>query len=170
LQAKRLSAPPALQSSSGRTGDPAARAQHATKAFEVIGVSGGGGDDTPVQIPEEMREALSDNDRIAAHAAKDALGITLRMITAEFGDALADKGLSVQGYLVLSKIGFGGSSVVYLAQRESDSTRWCSRFSMRAPTTNPESALAGVRDHLVDQHPNVVKIYDRAQWASRLHA
>jgi class 3 adenylate cyclase len=135
-----------------------------TKAFEIIGVSGVGEDDTPVQIPEEMREALAANARIAAHAAKDALGITLRMITAEFGEALADKGLSVQGYRVLSKIGFGGSSVVYLAERESDKRQVVLKIlNASADVDEPLNQRFVQEFDIISSidHPNVVKIYDR---------
>jgi class 3 adenylate cyclase len=135
-----------------------------TEAFEIIGVSGAGQDDAPVQIPEEMREALAANARIAAHAAKDALGITLRMITAELGDALADKGMSVQGYRVVSKIGFGGSSVVYLAERESDRNQVVLKIlNASADVDEPLNQRFVQEFDIISSinHPNVVKIYDR---------
>jgi class 3 adenylate cyclase len=135
-----------------------------TEAFEIIGVSGSGADDAPVQIPEEMREALAANARIAAHAAKDALGITLRMITAQLGDALAGKGLTVQGYRVVSKIGFGGSSVVYLAERENDKHQVVLKIlNASADVDEPLNQRFVQEFDIISSinHPNVVKIYDR---------
>src|SRR5262249_16703074 len=81
-------------------------------AHEVIGMAAGEADDVSVHIPEEMRQALAENARIAAEAAKAALGITLSIMTSDLGEQL----LSVHGYHIVSKIGRGGSSVVYLAE------------------------------------------------------
>src|SRR5712692_5421880 len=87
-----------------------------TEAFEIIGIAAGDAEHASVQIPEDMRQALAASARIAADAAKAALGITLSIMTGDIGE----KRLTVQGYLVVSKIGRGGSSIVYLAERESD--------------------------------------------------
>ncbi|HUL92626.1 MAG TPA: protein kinase [Burkholderiales bacterium] len=130
------------------------------QAYEVIGIAAGDTDDVSVNIPEEMRQALAENARIAAEAAKAALGITLSIMTGDLGDKL----LSVHGYRVLSKIGRGGSSVVYLAERESDQQQVVLKIL---------DAKAGLDEILLQRfvqefdiissidHPNVVKIYDR---------
>jgi serine/threonine protein kinase len=106
-----------------------------------------------------MRQALAENARIAAGAAKAALGITLSIMTGDLGDQL----LSVHGYRVVSKIGRGGSSVVYLAERESDKQQVVLKIL----------ASGGLDEILLQRfvqefdiissidHPNVVKIYDR---------
>ncbi len=131
-----------------------------TEAFEIIGIAAGDIDDAPVQIPEDMREALAANARIAGDAAKAALGITLSIMTGEFGE----KSLIIQGYRVVSKIGRGGSSVVYLAERESDKQQVVLKIL---------NATAGLDEIMLQRfvqefdiissidHPNVVKIYDR---------
>jgi len=131
-----------------------------TEAFEIIGIAAGDSDDAPVQIPEDMREALSANARIAGDAAKAALGITLSIMTGEFGE----KRLMIQGYRVVSKIGRGGSSIVYLAERESDKQQVVLKIL---------NATAGLDEIMLQRfvqefdiissidHPNVVKIYDR---------
>ena len=136
----------------------------ATEAFEIIGIGAAGNAEEPVQIPEEMRQALAANARIAADSAKAALGLTLRMLTGEIDEVLGQKHLSIQGYRVVSKIGYGGSSVVYLAERESDAQRVVLKIL---------NARRGGEDTLVQRfvqefdiissidHPNVVKIYDR---------
>jgi class 3 adenylate cyclase len=130
------------------------------QAYEVIGMAAGATDDVSVHIPEEMRQALGENARIAAGAAKAALGITLSIMTGDLGEKL----LSVQGYRVVSKIGRGGSSVVYLAERESDKQQVVLKIL---------DATAGLDEVVLQRfvqefdiissidHPNVVKIYDR---------
>jgi len=131
-----------------------------TEAFEIIGIAASDSDHAPVQIPEDMREALVANARIAGDAAKAALGITLSIMTGEFGD----KRLMIQGYRVVSKIGRGGSSIVYLAERESDKQQVVLKIL---------NATAGLDEIMLQRfvqefdiissidHPNVVKIYDR---------
>jgi class 3 adenylate cyclase/tRNA A-37 threonylcarbamoyl transferase component Bud32 len=120
-----------------------------TEAFEIIGIAA-----------EEMREALAANARIAGDAAKAALGITLSIMTGEF----SEKRLMIQGYRVVSKIGRGGSSIVYLAERESDKQQVVLKIL---------NATAGLDETMLQRfvqefdiissidHPNVVKIYDR---------
>src|SRR5690349_46493 len=130
------------------------------QAYEVIGIAAGEADDGSVYIPEDMRQALAENARIAAEAAKAALGITLSIMTGDFGEKL----VSVQGYRIVSKIARGGSSVVYLAERESDKQQVVLKVL---------DATAGLNEILLQRfvqefdiissidHPNVVKIYDR---------
>jgi len=131
-----------------------------TDAFEIIGIAAGDADHASVQIPEDMRQALAASSRIAADAAKAALGITLSIITGEIGR----KRLTIQGYRVVSKVGRGGSSIVYLAERESDKQQVVLKIL---------NATAGLDEILLQRfvqefdiissidHPNVVKIYDR---------
>jgi serine/threonine protein kinase len=81
-------------------------------------------------------------------------------MTGEFGE----KRLMIQGYRVVSKIGRGGSSIVYLAERESDKQQVVLKIL---------NATAGLDEILLQRfvqefdiissidHPNVVKIYDR---------
>ena len=130
------------------------------QAYEVIGMAAGEADGASVHIPEEMRQALAANARIAAEAAKAALGITLSIMTGDLNEKL----VSVQGYRIFSKIGRGGSSVVYLAERESDQKQVVLKIL---------DASAGLDEVLLQRfvqefdiissidHPNVVKIYDR---------
>ena len=136
----------------------------ATEAFEIIGIGAGKDADGPVHIPEELRQALAANARIAADAAKEALSLTLRMITGEIEEALGKKHLSVQGYRVVQKIGYGGSSVVYLAERESDRQQVVLKI-LNARRGGDDSVVQRFMQEFdiissID-HPNVVKIYDR---------
>jgi serine/threonine-protein kinase PpkA len=131
-----------------------------TEASEIIGIAAGDDDKSSVQIPEDMREALAANARIAADAAKAALGITLSIITSEFGE----KRITVQGYHVLSKIGQGGSSVVYLAERESDRQQVVLKILNATSGLNETLLQRFVQEFDIISsidHLNVVKIYDR---------
>src|SRR4029077_15932503 len=131
-----------------------------TDAFEVIGIAAGDADRASVQIPEDMRQALAANARIAAGAAKAALGITLSIMTGEIGE----KRLSVQGYRVVSKVGRGGSSIVYLAERESDHQQVVLKILNATPVWDEVLLQRFVQEFDIISsidHPNVVKIYDR---------
>jgi class 3 adenylate cyclase/tRNA A-37 threonylcarbamoyl transferase component Bud32 len=135
-----------------------------TEAFEIIGIAAAGEDDAPVPIPEDMRRALGANAQIAGNAAKAALGMTLRMITNELGDALGEKQLTVQGYRVVSRIGHGGSSVVYLAERERDKQQVVLKILNASPSLEENLLQRFVQEFDIISsidHPNVVKIYDR---------
>jgi serine/threonine protein kinase len=132
----------------------------ATEAFEVIGIDKSEDADAPVQIPQDMREALAANAEIAAGAAKAALGMTLHMITSDLGE----KQVTVKGYTVVSKIGQGGSSVVYLAERQSDKQQVVLKILNTAPGKNEAMLQRFVQEFDIISsinHPNVVKIYDR---------
>jgi serine/threonine-protein kinase PpkA len=136
----------------------------ATEAVEIIGIAGGDDADAPVHIPQEMRDALAANAELAAGAAKAALGLTLHMITSELGDVMGEKPQSVKGYRVISKIGQGGSSVVYLAERESDKQQVVLKILNTAPGKNEALLQRFVQEFDIISsidHPNVVKIYDR---------
>jgi serine/threonine protein kinase len=77
---------------------------------------------------------------------------------------IGEKRLTVQGYRVVSKIGRGGSSIVYLAERESDKQQVVLKIL---------NATVGLDEILLQRfvqefdiissidHPNVIKIYDR---------
>ncbi len=136
----------------------------ATEAVEIVGISGGENAGAPVQIPQEMRDALTANAELAAGAAKAALGMTLHMITSELGDVMGEKQQSVKGYRVISRIGQGGSSVAYLAERESDNRQVVLKILNTAPGKNQALLQRFVQEFDIISsidHPNVVKIYDR---------
>ena len=131
-----------------------------TLVREVIGVDGATATDAPVELPAEMREALAANAQLAADAAKEALGITLR----EIEGAPAGKTVSVRGYRVRSKIGQGGSSTVYLAERESDGQEIVLKILNLSLGAYEELMQRFIREFDIISaidHPNVVKIYDR---------
>jgi len=127
---------------------------------EVIAVEADAAADAPVELPAEMREALAANAELAADAAKAALTSTLRDIE----KVTAGKAVSVRGYNVRSKIGEGGSSSVYLAERESDAQKVVLKI-LNFEFGSYEALLQRFIQEFdvisTIDHPNVVKIYDR---------
>jgi class 3 adenylate cyclase/predicted Ser/Thr protein kinase len=153
-----------------RAGEPRLlelRGRHASiEAVEVKGIDDPAGtQEGPIEVPESVRVALAENARITARASKDALSDTLRIITSQLSQALvAGRPLQIKGYRVLNKIGEGGMSNVFLAERENDGTQVALKILNARPNDDKqllqrfiqESALISAIDH-----PNVVKIYDK---------
>jgi class 3 adenylate cyclase len=136
------------------------------EAMEVTGIGAyAGAPEGPIEVPASVRAALAENAHMTARAAKAALSDTLRIITSELSRALAaGRPLQIKGYRVLSKIGEGGMSNVFLAERESDGTQVALKILNARPSDDKqllqrfiqESALISDIDH-----SNVVKIYDK---------
>jgi len=136
------------------------------EALEVTGIGAyAGTQEGPIELPDALRAALSENANMTARAAKAALSETLRIVTSDLSRALASgRALQVKGYRVLSKIGEGGMSNVFLAERESDGTQVALKILNARPSDDKqllqrfiqESALISDIDHT-----NVVKIYDK---------
>jgi hypothetical protein len=135
------------------------------EAVEVTGIGAyAAAQEGPIELPASVRAALAENAHVTARAAKAALSETLRMITSELSrEVAAHRPLQIKGYRVLSKIGEGGMSNVFLAERESDGTQVALKILNSRPSDDKqllqrfihESALISDIDH-----PNVVKIYD----------
>jgi serine/threonine-protein kinase PpkA len=131
-----------------------------TLVHEVIGAEGDAATDASVELPAEMREVMAANAQLAADAAKAALGITLR----EIATAAAGKTVSVRGYKVLSRIGQGGSSTVYRAERESDGQDVVLKILNLSVGSYDALLQRFIQEFDIISaidHPNVVKIYDR---------
>lgn len=135
------------------------------EAMEVTGIAAAAGtQEGPIEVPASVRAALAENAQMTARAAKAALSETLRIITSELSRALAGKPLQIKGYRVLSKIGEGGMSNVFLAERDTDGTQVALKILNARPSDDKqllqrfiqESALISDIDH-----PNVVKIFDK---------
>ncbi len=135
------------------------------EAMEVTGIRAAAGtDEGPIEVPASVRAALVENAQMTAYAAKAALSETLRIITSELSRALGGRPLQIKGYRVLSKIGEGGMSNVFLAERETDGTQVALKILNARPSDDKqllqrfiqESALISDIDH-----PNVVKIFDK---------
>lgn len=136
------------------------------EALEVTGIGAAeGASEGPIEVPASVRAALAENATMTARAAKAALSETLRIVTSDLSRALASgRALQVKGYRVMRKIGEGGMSNVFLAERESDGTQVALKILNARPSDDKqllqrfiqESALISDIDHT-----NVVKIFDK---------
>jgi class 3 adenylate cyclase len=138
-----------------------------TLVHEITGTDAGGASEAAnaITLPEDMRQALATNSQIAAGAAKDALGITLRMIANDVDElSRSRRADSVHGYRVQSKIGQGGSSTVYLAERDSDKQQVVLKILNMSGGPSRQLLHGFMREFEIIssiEHPNVVRIYDR---------
>ena len=135
------------------------------EAFDVTGVAGTeSGADDAVELPDEIRAALAANARNAAQASKAVLSEALLGISQNMAAARdASHALSIAGYRVLSKIGQGGMSQVYLAARESDGEKMVLKILNARPGDDPQLFQRFVQEVALissAQHNNVVRIYD----------
>ena len=128
---------------------------------EVVAVTGEGGQLTAVELPQAVRDALRVNAQNTAQAAKGALNETLRMIASKSNTA-GIAPVNISGYRIISKIGEGGMSNVFLVKRESDDTDVVLKILNGAGDKDllarfmQEAAILASIDH-----PNVVRIFDQ---------
>ena len=135
------------------------------EVFEVTGVATA--DDAAnesIDVPAEIRAALNANARNAAQVSKAVLSETILGVTSNMS-AARDAALiqSVAGYRVISKIGQGGMSQVYLAERESDGEKLVLKILNARPGDDPKLFQRFVQEVALissAQHNNVVRIYD----------
>jgi serine/threonine-protein kinase PpkA len=136
------------------------------EATEVTGIGAyAGAPEGPIEVPASVRAALAENAQMTARAAKDALSETLRIITSQLSRALAaGRPLQIKGYRVLSKIGEGGMSNVFLAERETDGTKVALKILNARPSDDKQLLQRFIQESTLISdidHPNVVKIYDK---------
>ncbi|OGA13278.1 MAG: hypothetical protein A3H33_17000 [Betaproteobacteria bacterium RIFCSPLOWO2_02_FULL_65_20] len=116
-------------------------------------------------LTPSVREALSANADGAANAAKLALRETLQAMVAE---PRAGKPAPVQAprfgnYRVIEKLGEGASSIVYLAERESDHQKAALKILNSRPGDDPDMLQRFVQEAAMIArigHPNIVHIFD----------
>ena len=135
------------------------------EAVEIIGTDHGlPGLDDSGELPLEIREALATNAKHAANVSKAVLNETLRMITSDLANAV--NGISpptISGYRIISKIGQGGMSHVYLTRRDSDKEKVVLKILNARPADDPELFQRFAQEYALissAQHNNVVKIYE----------
>jgi serine/threonine-protein kinase PpkA len=136
------------------------------EAVEVTGIgASAGAQEGPIEVPASVRAALSENAQMTARAAKAALSETLRIITSDLSRALASgRALQVKGYRVLKKIGEGGMSNVFLAERESDGAQVALKILNARPSDDKQLLQRFIQEAALISdidHTNVVKIYDK---------
>lgn len=116
------------------------------------------------ELPPAIREALAANARSAASVSKAVLNETLRMITSDLANAI--NGVAppkISGYRVISKIGQGGMSHVYLTSRDGDGEKVVLKILNARPADDPQLLERFAQEYALissAQHNNVVKIYD----------
>ncbi len=123
-----------------------------------------------VELATDIRNALKVNSEITGRAVKAALEKTQRMavVAPVFHDTTAfpliPNAPRVKGYALRQKIGEGGMSEVYLADRETDGQ--CVALKLFEPASGDADLLSRfIQEYaLIVQinHPNVVKIHDQA--------
>ena len=118
-----------------------------------------------VELSAAVRSALAANASAAARASKEVLNETLRSITADLTKRLltSSEPLTVRGYRILSKIGQGGMSHVYLAKRDADGLQLVLKVLNARPTDDPELFQRFMGEIAIISeinHHNVVRIYD----------
>lgn len=136
------------------------------EAMEVTGIGAvEGAPEGPIEVPASLRAALAENAQMTAQAAKAALSETLRIITSDLSRALASgRPLQVKGYRVLKKIGEGGMSNVFLAEREADGATVALKILNARPSDDKQLLQRFIQEAALISdidHPNVVKIYDK---------
>ena len=136
------------------------------EAMEVTGIgAAAGASEGPIEVPASVRAALAENSQMTARAAKAALSETLRIITSELSRALAaGQPLQIKGYRVMSKIGEGGMSNVFLAERESDGTQVALKILNARPSDDKQMLQRFIQESALISdidHPNVVRIFDK---------
>jgi class 3 adenylate cyclase len=120
-----------------------------------------------IELATDIRNALKVNSEITGRAVKAALEKTQRMEAIDPAPPVIlplPNAPKVKGYVLRQKIGEGGMSEVYLADRETDGQ--CVALKLFEPATGDTDLLSRfIQEYaLIVQidHPNVVKIYDQA--------
>ena len=128
----------------------------AIEAMEVTGIGAAeGASEGPIEVPASVRAALAENAQMTARAAKAALSETLRIITSELSRALAaGRPLQVNGYRVQKKIGEGGMSNVFLAERESDGTQVALKILNARPSDDKQLLQRFIQESALIYRPS----------------
>ncbi|MBL8514439.1 MAG: protein kinase [Betaproteobacteria bacterium] len=120
-----------------------------------------------IELATDIRNALKVNSDITGRAVKAALEKTQRMAVLQPSapnPTPMPNAPRVKGYVLRQKIGEGGMSEVYMAERDSD--RLCVALKLFEPASGDNDLLSRfIQEYaLIVQidHPNVVKIYDQA--------
>ncbi len=134
-----------------------------------IEVSADSADSGQVELASAIRMALRSNAEITGRAVKAALENTHQMdILPPAPEAFTGKAPRVKGYKLLRKLGEGGMSEVFLAERESDGAQVALKVLHPHAGENgdPTDMLARfIQEYaIISQidHPNVVRIFDQA--------
>ena len=118
-----------------------------------------------VELPQELREALSANTQVAVDAVRAALNDALGEITQDLKNAIAGgRTLRIKGFTILRKVGEGGMSSVYLAKRDSDGEQLALKILDLKGSRDLDMFKRFVKEFTIMSgidHRHVVKIYDQ---------
>src|SRR5262245_57765529 len=124
-------------------------------------------DVTPIRLAMAIKEAMIEAASIARNA--ESLRVTQQLRVAEIGQPAGNVQLNVPGYRILRRIGEGGMSRVYLAERESDGLQLVLKMLDPRLASDPTSRARFEREYQIIQRINnehVVMIFDQGFTAS----
>jgi DNA-binding response OmpR family regulator/tRNA A-37 threonylcarbamoyl transferase component Bud32 len=116
---------------------------------------------TGIRLAMAIKEALLEAVEIARDA--DALRTTQQLRVAEIGEPAGNVRLDIPGYKVLRKIGEGGMSRVFLAERESDGLQLVLKMLDPRLAADPASRARFLREYKIIeriQNEHVVMIFE----------
>ena len=119
-------------------------------------------DVTPIRLAMAIKEAMIEAVEISRDV--DQLRMTQQLPITQIGEPAGNVKLDVPGYKVLRKIGEGGMSRVYLAERESDGLRLVLKMLDPRLAREPQSQARFVREYKIIQriqNEHVVMIFDQ---------
>jgi tRNA A-37 threonylcarbamoyl transferase component Bud32/FixJ family two-component response regulator len=117
---------------------------------------------SPIRLAMAIKEALLES--VETSRELEAMRATQQIPLGEIGQPAGDHGIVVPGYRVLRRIGEGGMSRVYLAQRESDGLHLVLKMLDPRLARDPQSRARFVREYKIIQriqNAHVVMIFDQ---------
>jgi DNA-binding response OmpR family regulator len=117
---------------------------------------------TAIRLAMAIKEALIEAVEIARGA--DSLRVTQQLRIAEIGQPAGNVKLDIAGYRMLRKIGEGGMSRVFLAEREADGLQLVLKMLDPRLAADPASRARFLREYKIIQriqNEHVVMIFDQ---------
>ncbi len=140
-------------------------------AAEITGMElvAGAVGNNQMELASEIRTALRSNAEITGRAVKAALENTMKLdVNPAAAELFAMMAPKVRGYRLVRKLGEGGMSKVFLAERDSDGVQVALKvLDLRGGSEfNGDDLLSRfIQEYGIIsliEHPNVVRIYDQA--------
>ncbi len=119
------------------------------------------GDLTPIRLAMAIKEALLES--VESSRDVDTMRVTQQLRVGEIGQPPGDHGVNVPGYRVLRRIGEGGMSRVYLAERAADGLQLVLKMLDPRLASDQRSRARFMREYKLIQriqNEHVVMIFD----------
>jgi tRNA A-37 threonylcarbamoyl transferase component Bud32/ActR/RegA family two-component response regulator len=116
---------------------------------------------TPIRLAMSIKEAMLESVEISRDI--ETLRLTQQLPVGEIGQPPGEHGVNVPGYRILRRIGEGGMSRVYLAERDADGLRLVLKMLDPRLAADPASKARFVREYKIIQriaNEHVVMIFD----------